>query len=115
MEGIVPRLDDFAIKEGTLIWDRGNTSQKTVTTLERYGWELVCGVAKRSKEAINIVSTTDIFPNLENHVPCGKKGHIYAIQKTAELFGEERNVVVYLNLDKSTRCLAERNYTWICV
>ena len=110
MEGIVPRLDDFAIKEGTLIWDRGNTSQKTVTTLERYGWELVCGVAKRSKEAINIVSTTDIFPNLENHVPCGKKGHIYAIQKTAELFGEERNVVVYLNLDKSTRCLAERNY-----
>jgi transposase len=110
MEGIVPRLDDFAINEGTLIWDRGNTSKKTVTTLERFGWELVCGVAKRSKEVVNIVSTTDVAPNLENHVPCGKKGHIYAIQKTAELFGEERNVVVYLNLDKSTRCLAERNY-----
>ena len=28
MEGIVPRLDDFAINEGTLIWDRGNTSKK---------------------------------------------------------------------------------------
>jgi len=110
MEGIVPRLDDFAINEGTLIWDRGNTSQKTVTTLESYGWELVCGVAKKSKEAINIVKTTDIAPNLENHVPCGKKGHIYAIQKTEKLFGKERNVVVYLNLEKSTRCLAERNY-----
>ena len=110
MEGIVPRLDDFAINEGTLIWDRGNTSKKTVTTLERNGWEVVCGVAKRSKEVKNIVSSTDVAPNLENHVPCGKKGHIYAVQKTAELFGEERNVVVYLNLDKSTRCLAERNY-----
>lgn len=110
MEGLVPRLDDFAINEGTLIWDRGNTSQKTVTTLESYGWELVCGVAKKSKEALNIVKTTDIAPNLENHVPCGKKGHIYAIQKTAKLFGKERNVVVYLNLEKSTRCLAQRNY-----
>jgi len=110
MEGIVPRLNDFPINEGTLIWDRENTSQKTVTTLEKYGWELICGVAKRSKEAIDIVSTTDVIPNLENHVPCGKKGHIYAIQKTAKLFGKERNVVVYLNLDKSTRCMAERNY-----
>ena len=110
MEGLVPRLEDFAINEGTLIWDRGNTSQKTVTTLESYGWELVCGVTKKSKEALNVVRTTDITPNLENHVPCGKKGHIYAIQKTAKLFGKERNVVVYLNLDKSTRCLAERNY-----
>jgi transposase len=110
MEGIVPRLDDFAINGGTIIWDRGNTSKNTVTTLERNGWEVVCGVAKRSKEVINIVSSTDVAPNLENHVPCGKKGHIYAVQKTAELFGEERNVVIYLNLDKSTRCLAERNY-----
>jgi transposase len=110
MEGIVPKLNDFAIKEGTLVWDRGNTSKQTVTTLERYGWELICGVAKRSKEAIDIVSNIDVTPNLENHVPCGKKGHIYAILKTAKLFGEERNVVVYLNLEKSTRCLAERNY-----
>lgn len=110
MEGIAPRLSDFGIKEGTLVWDRGNTSQKTVTTLEKYGWELVCGVAKRSKEAIDIVSTTEVTPNLENHVSCGKKGHIYAVQKTAKLFGKERNVVVYLNLDKYTRCLAERNY-----
>lgn len=110
MEGIVPRLDDFAIKEGTIIWDRGNTSKKTVTTLERYGWEVVCGIAKRSKEVINIVSSTDVAPNHKNHVPCGKKGHIYAVQKTEELFGEERIIVVYLNLEKYTRCLAERNY-----
>ena len=110
MEGLVPRLDDFAIQGGTLIWDRGNTSKNTVQSFEKYEWDLICGVPKKSKEVVEIVRDTEILPNLENHVPCGKKGHIYAIKKTATFFGKERNAVIYLNLDKSTRCLTERNY-----
>ncbi len=110
MEGLVPRLDDFSISEGTLIWDRGNTSKKTVETLEKYGWNLICGVPKKPKEVLELIRDTEVLPNLENHVPCGKNGYIYAIKKSATFYGKERNAIIYLNLDKSTRCLTERNH-----
>ena len=109
VEELIPRLADFAIRDGTVIWDRGNTSHRTITTIERHGWKILCGVPKSSKDAKSIVASSDIPTDPEFLVPCKKSGELYATKVTAQLFGMTREVVVYLNVHKATRCLIERN------
>ena len=109
MQELIPRLSDFAIKEGTIIWDRGNTSQKTVTTLERHGWKVICGVPKISNDAKKMVQNTDIPENQENLVPCKNVGELYAVKIRAQLLGKEREAVVYRNVTKATGRLIKRN------
>lgn len=109
IEDLIPRLADFSIQGGTIIWDRGNTSLRTITTIERHGWQILCGVPKSSKEARSIVARTEVPSNPLHLVPCKKSGEIYATKVTASLFGKERDVVVYLNVHKATRCLIARN------
>jgi hypothetical protein len=59
MQHVIPRLFDFTIHNGTIIWDRGNTSQKTVLALEGMGLKVVCGIPKISKEVKRIIMMTD--------------------------------------------------------
>jgi transposase len=109
VEELIPRLADFAIRDGTVIWDRGDTSHHTITTIERHGWKIMCGVPKSSKDARSIVATTEVPTLPGSLVPCKKSGDLYATKVTAHLFGKTRDVVVYLNIHKATRCLSERN------
>ena len=109
MQELIPRLSDFAIQEGTIIWDRGNTSEKTVTTLERHGWKVICGVPKISKDAKKMVQNADIPETPENLVPCKNIGELYAVKIRAQLYGKEREAVVYRNVTKATGRLVKRN------
>jgi len=109
MQELIPRLSDFAIKEGTIIWDRGNTSEKTVTTVERHGWKVICGVPKISKDAKNLVQNANIPETPENLVPCKNIGELYAVKIRAKLYGKEREAVVYRNVTKAAGRLVKRN------
>lgn len=109
MQHLMPRLCDFAISHGTIIWDRGNTSKKTVVTAERHGWKIICGIPKISNEAKKIVMTTEISESPGNLVPCKKTGELYACKVKARLYGDERNVIVYRNVTKGAKSLVKRN------
>ncbi|MDO8873372.1 MAG: IS1634 family transposase [Methanoregula sp.] len=109
MQELIPRLSDFAIKEGTIIWDRGNTSQKTVTALEKHDWKVICGVPKISSDAKKMVQNVDIPGTQENLVPCKNIGELYAVKIRAQLYGKEREAVVYRNVTKAAGCLVKRN------
>jgi len=39
-----------SIPPGTLIWDRGNTSEESIRDIEKLGWKLICGVQQVPKE-----------------------------------------------------------------
>lgn len=109
MQELMPRISDFAIKDGTIIWDRGNTSKKTVTTLERLGWKVICGVPKISREVKEIVENTNIPETPDNLVPCNKTGELYAVKVRSQMLGKMREVVIYRNVSHATRSLVKRN------
>ena len=109
MQELIPRLSDFAIKKGTIIRDRGNTSEKTVTTLDRNGWNVICGVPEISKDEKKIVQNADIPENQKNLVPCKNTGKLYAVKIRAQLYGNEREAVVYRNVTEAAEHLVKRN------
>ena len=93
----------------TIIWDRGNTSQKTVTATERLGWKIICGIPKISKDAKNIVIETEVSESPANLIPCKKSGELYACKVKAQIFGNLKNVVVYRNVTQAAKSLVKRN------
>lgn len=109
MQGLLPRLSDFACSDGTIIWDRGNTSQQTVTTLERNGWKVICGVPKVSSEVRTIIKENPIPETVEYLVPCKDNGTLYAVKIRAPLYGKEREVVIYRNIKKAVQSVKNRN------
>ena len=109
MQHVIPRLSDFSIHDGTIIWDRGNTSKNTVQALEEMGWKVICGVPRISTDAKNIVLTTEIPDTPEFLVPSKNNGELYACKIKAKLYDQIREVVVYQNVAKATRSLIRRN------
>jgi len=109
MQHLMPRLCDFAISHGTIIWDRGNTSKKTVNCVERLGWNIICGIPKISVEAKKIVMETDVSESPNNLVPCKKTGELYACKVQAQLYGSMKTLVVYRNVTKAAKSLVKRN------
>ncbi len=109
MQHVIPRLSDFSIQNGTIIWDRGNTSNKTVNALESMGWKIICGIPKTSDEAKEIIITTEIPEKPDFLVPCKNTGELYACKIHAELYGQMRETVVYRNVTKATKSLIRRN------
>lgn len=109
MQHVIPRLSDFSIQDGTIIWDRGNTSNKTVNALENMGWKIICGVPKISDEAKEIIISTEIPENPDFLVPCKNTGELYACKIQAKLYGQMRETVAYRNVTKATKSLIRRN------
>ena len=109
MQHVIPRLSDFAIDNGTIIWDRGNTSKKTVPELEGMGWKVICEIPKISNEAKNVVMQADIPENPDFLVPCKNTGELYAQKVHANLYGKVRELVVYKNVTKAAKSLVRRN------
>ena len=109
MQHLIPRLPDFSIQNGTIIWDRGNTSKKTVNALENLEWKVICGVPKISDEAKKIILTTEIPDGPDFLVPCKNTGELYACKIQADLYGQIRESVVYVNVTKATKSLVRRN------
>ena len=109
MQHVIPRLSDFCIKNGTIIWDRGNTSKRTVNTLEDMGWKVICGVPKISDDAKKVILTSEIPENPDFLVPCKNTGELYGCKIQAQLYGHIREMVVYRNVTTATKSLIRRN------
>ncbi|WP_214035586.1 hypothetical protein, partial [Methanospirillum sp.] len=65
---LLVQLTDLSFKPGTLIWDRGNTSEESIRDIESLGWNLICGMQKTSEEAIAIIKETDVKTHYTNRV-----------------------------------------------
>ena len=109
MQQVLPRLHDFALPGATIVWDRGNTSKKTVQGLEEMGWKVICGIPKISTEAKAAIMMTDIPEKPEYLIPCKNTGELYATTVCAPLYGQSRKLVVYKNVTKATKSLIRRN------
>lgn len=111
VRNLIARLSDIALPPGTIIWDRGNTSNESVNTIEELKWKVICGVPKISNDAKALIQSTDVqvFPN--NLVKSTPHGDLYAVKVMGHLYGKMRDVVVYKNLQRASRDLTRRNET----
>ena len=100
VKDLLVTLIDLSFTPGTLIWDRGNTSEESVKDIEKMGWKLICGVPKVSNETIALVEATDVPIRLSNLVKSTEKSALYAVRAEGELFGRQSAGVVYVNLSK---------------
>lgn len=102
------RLKELMVTPGTIVWDRGYTTEEQINRVEKEGWKLVCGVTKRTNEAKNIVFQTE--PPLDpDHLVPTQCMNIYAEKVETPLFGNQGSVVVYLNVERRWREMKSRH------
>ncbi|KAF5045117.1 hypothetical protein DSECCO2_484620 [anaerobic digester metagenome] len=103
------RLKELMVPQGTIVWDRGYTTSEGIGSVEQEGWKLICGVAKRTKEARNLISWTEPPVDPEHLVPT-QCMNIYAEKVDCPLFDRKGSVVVYVNTDRRMKEAKSRNY-----
>ena len=109
VKNLLVQLIDMLINPGTLIWDRGNTSEESIRDIEKLGWKLICGVQKVSEEAITLLRETEVPLSAKNRVKSTGNSALYASRAEGELFGKERAGVVYINMVKRMGLTDARN------
>ena len=109
VKNLLVQLIDMSINPGTLIWDRGNTSEESIRDIEKIGWKLICGVQKVSEEAITLLRETEVPLSAKNRVKSTGNSALYASRAEGELFGKERAGVVYINMVKRMGLTDARN------
>lgn len=102
-------MNQFGIKDTTLIWDRGNTSHETIEWAKGQGLNLITGLRK---DLLEVQKLFKELPIEERHDTLIRKydiGAIYAKKKVMKVFGKKRNVVIYLNTSIRDKNRTKRN------
>lgn len=109
VKDLLVRLLDLSYEPGTLIWDRGNTSEESIRDIEALGWKLICGVNKGSNEAKSLLTNTAVPTKVTNRVRATGTSTLYAARADGVLFGKENTGVVYINHAKRMDAIDARN------
>ena len=109
VKDLLIQLIDMAITPGTLIWDRGNTSDESIKDIENLGWKLICGVEKVSGDALTLLKETEVQINVVNRVKSTGDSALYASRAIGELFGRMNAGIVYINMVKRMNMIDSRN------
>lgn len=102
-------LNQFGIKETTLIWDRGNTSVDTIRWAEEQGLNLIIGLRKDLLEVQKLFKDFPIEERYDTLVRKYDIGTIYAQNKVIKVFGQKRKVVIYMNTCVRDKTRTNRN------
>jgi len=105
---LIVRLRELAIPPGTIVWDRGNTSTKTIEEIESLDWNVICGVSKTLKQVREILAVTDP-PIKPEYLVNSKAMNLYATKVDDSLYGNHGAVSVYTNIDRKISDLKKRN------
>lgn len=111
VKNLIALLSDIALQPGTMIWDRGNTSQESVTTIEELQWKIICGVPEISNDARPLLRSTEVPVFPDNLVKSTPNGDLYAVAVNGPLYGKVRDVVVYKDFWQASRGSTRRNET----
>jgi transposase len=109
VKDLLMRLLDLSYEPGTLIWDRGNTSEESIRDIEALGWKLVCSVNKGSNEAKSLLTNTAVPTRVTNRVRSTGTSTLYAARAEGMLLGKENTGVVYINHAKRRDAIDARN------
>jgi hypothetical protein len=109
VKDLLVQLPDLSYEPGTLIWDRGDTSEESVRDIEALGWNLICGVKKGSNQAQSLLLQTEVPTKVTNQVRTTGTSSLYATRAQGTLFGRGDAGVVYVNHAKRMEAIDARN------
>jgi transposase len=108
------RLNRSSIEPGTIIWDRGMVSKEHVRAVVDSGWDLIAGIPKKGKEALEILEKTNVSAGPETMIMSGKISKLYAVKTTGSIFGGQHSLVVYFNQARAIQERDQRNVAlWV--
>jgi transposase len=109
IQNLFCRLSELAIQPGTIIWDRGNVSEKSIKCIEELHWEIICGLPKTTTAVRTILHDTEIPKTPQYLVMKTTCGGVYARKVQAEMFGKMRSITVYANPQAALKDSEDRN------
>ena len=109
VKDLLVQLLDLSYEPGTLIWDRGNSSEESIQDIETLGWNLICGLSKNSNEAQSLLLQTEVPTKVTHRVKTTDTSSLYATRAQGTLFGRENAGVVYVNHAKRGETIDARN------
>lgn len=109
VKDLLVQLLDLSYEPGTLIWDRGNSSEESIRDIEALGWNLICGLRKGSTEAQSLLLQTEVPPKVTHRVRTTDTSSLYATRAQGTLCGREDAGVVYVNHAKKREAIDARN------
>jgi len=115
IKNLLSALQGSSVEPGTIIWDRGNVSGEHVRATVDAGWHLICGVPKSVDAAVDILKATDLECTHDTLVRSSKAGHVYAQKVRESLYGAERDLVVYINRERTVHEADARNEALVTV
>ena len=101
------RLKELELAPGTIVWDRGYTSQDQVRQVEEDRWKIICGVPQRKNEVKQIISEIDPPFEPDFLVP-SKCMNICSVKVDRPIFNTKGSVVVYKNIDHQKNDIRHR-------
>lgn len=101
------RLKELELAPGTIVWDRGYTSQDQVHLVEEDNWKIICGVPQRKNEIKKIISEIDPPFEPDFLVP-SKCMNICSVKVDRSIFNTKGSVVVYKNIDHQKNDIRHR-------
>ena len=109
VKNFLVRVVRMGAKNGTLIWDRGMVSKDHVQAVEAAEWKLVCGLPKTLGVVKEALDRVEVPWRPETLVRKTKVTTVYAVGTEAEVYGERRRLVVYMNMARAQRERDQRN------
>jgi transposase len=101
------RLKELELAPGTIVWDRGYTTQDQVRLVEKDEWKIICGVPQRTNKIKKIISEIDPPFEPDFLVP-SKCMNICAVKIDRSIFDTKSSVVVYKNIDRQKNDIRQR-------
>jgi transposase len=109
IKNLIMALQESCLESGTLIWDRGNVSKDNIVDAESAHWKIICGIPKTSTKVRDILKDNTVDCSWNTLVRSSKAGHIYASKVKDDLYGKERNLILYTNRERGIKDANSRN------
>jgi transposase len=103
------KLSDLSIKPGTIIWDRGNVSEKSINCIVGLHWDIICGLPKTTTVVQTILHDIEIPKMPRYTVKKTACGGVYARKVRSKIYGKMHSITIYANPYAAIKESEDRN------
>ncbi|MEK6834213.1 MAG: IS1634 family transposase, partial [Thermoproteota archaeon] len=95
LQAVLPMFEEYNIKEGFFVYDRGIPSKENLTDVKNMNWETICGLPIRDdlKPIVRKIIMQKNLVTLKNRIPLSKTA-MYATSMTHEIAGIRGKLIV---------------------
>lgn len=110
LQAVLPMFQEFNIKEGFFVYDRGIPSKENILDVKNLGWETICGLPIRDdlKPMVEKIIKQGSIVNIDNRIPLSKTA-MYAVSVIHQI-GEVKGKLLVCFNNKMKTAIQESRY-----